>query len=457
MFLLAEDGVFTVGADWLLTVYTLLWVAAAVAIVFAVYRWLMGIARGTSSGAELPRASAHDAQRWITTGTLAVASCALAAALGAGLAVFRLSWIVLLLGAALFALIVRRPKNALPLAVVAFGLCAGAANTNGKPGRIDRSTGMLVTAPATSAEAEAQPWRRGLGSVLVDLRETQLRTGSPTRITASSDAGRVVVALPQDRCVNVRVTALRGPGRLSGAEDWPSAAVTRLARDAAIIPAGENQRGAFPAFNPPDGAVVPSGSSGTTGGPQPGRKPADLALFGQTVWAQSDSRAMVVSRQVRDRAPWVELNLRAQTAIVVRDYPDGDRQLGAPYSARTDEYPELGNSDWPANEVRARLPFPGDQRIATWDRWKRKHVGEAARLARTAAGPCAGRDELASHWTTVDTSDQAQPDAPRGVSYPSAEMLAELEAWNTQTGVRVNGLGTVENIGVVRKPAEDDR
>ena len=441
MFLLAEDGVFTIGVGLLFALFSFLALGIAAAVLIGGVRWLSRVTSGDLS--TIPQATFAEALPWITTAAVTVAVAGVAATAASVLAVFGLSWIAVVIAAALIAAIALRPRFALPLGVVTVTLCWGAAQTNGDPGLLDPSSGLLIVKPATSRVAEqSSPYRRGLGSILVDLRDTRLDRSKATSIGAIADTGRVVVALPGDRCVNLRIKAKRPEAWVN--DTRTIASVTRAARDFGLLPVAENQRGAFPAFNPPEGHVVPAESTGAIRTSLDRPAPADLALFGQTVLGDSSVRPIELTRKVREGAPWVELDLTAATAIIVRDYPPGAQQLGQEYAAKGDEYPELANADWPANEVRGQLPAPSDQRFVTWRAWKKGGVPEAARLARKAAGPCPSRDELSSHWTTVDTTDR--PDLP------DAATLRQLEAWDTQTGVRVNGLGTVKNIGVVRAP-----
>ncbi len=70
--------------------------------------------------------------------------------------------------------------------------------------RLDRQNGPVTVAPQTITDLPSEGYRSGLGPLLVDLRHTAIRlTGATLRI----DAGvrRTIVALPQDRCVNVDV------------------------------------------------------------------------------------------------------------------------------------------------------------------------------------------------------------------------------------------------------------
>ncbi len=114
------------------------------------------------------------------------------------------SWLALIAAVASLAagLTVWR-RGLLPCAVVASAIAVPAAVAHHDPVRIDPSHGVLVVRPASVGDLQPS-YRRGFGSVLVDLRRTSFGPGT-VDLSARSDTGRVVVALPRDVCLNVRV------------------------------------------------------------------------------------------------------------------------------------------------------------------------------------------------------------------------------------------------------------
>lgn len=323
-------------------------------------------------------------------------------------------------------------RAAVGLALVATALATGGATNYDASGlnRIDRSSGLMVSAPVDSAAAEKQELVRGFGSVLVDLRDTRMSTTSPTKIVARSDTGRVVVALPRNRCVNVRLRGLTIRSESAG-DNY------RETVDAAIragwLPAGEHSRTQNWFFNPVHGhpRILPTGLPGYSG--------SAVILFGWRISSPPDSDFVTTQRKSSDpNAPWIDLDLTAANEIIVRDYPAGDEVLGNasvsdPLSPdpegspsgvpalvtatirRQATYPQLENADWPARY--SLSPPDGDK----WTEWRQQKIASSVYRSQLAAGNCATRKALRNHFSEI-------PSGPR-------------------EGRRVNALGELENGG----------
>lgn len=418
------------------TLFVLFEFALGIFLVVAVSRWLWRlsdrprITQGTS-----PSQPAVDPLWWLTTIVLTSAAASLAGGVGALLGVLGFAGVALAVGVTLIVLGATSFRRlALPLALVVTFLAIGATESVSEPGRISPNRGLLTAAPRDSAAAEHQELRRGFGSVLIDLRKTTLRKDRPTRITARSDAGRVVVALPTSRCVNLQVVARPQNPVL----DTTAGTVARLATDFGVLPRGEaSERGGFAAFDPPDSSINGVQTSG----------PPGLTLFGQSLYQRSDRDDLRWTRKTTmPAAPTVQLDLRGRHAIVVRDYPDGTSVLGNVDAHPTAGYPELAGAEWPASE-RKQLPAPPPApSTKDWARWKRGGVPAAVRLARAAAGPCATQAALANYWVTVETPGFGS-DRP----FNDREIV-DLSLVHEQTGVRVSGTGAVNDLHAVRPP-----
>lgn len=132
--------------------------------------------------------------------------CALgAAAFGILLAGFGLPWVALIVAVAAVGVAVLVRRAVLPIAVVTTALALPAAAVTLAQLPIDRSAGLLTVTPTRASQIDGRALRRGVGSIFVDLRRLEASPGSTIRLRTVSDTGRVVVALPHDRCVNLRV------------------------------------------------------------------------------------------------------------------------------------------------------------------------------------------------------------------------------------------------------------
>jgi phage shock protein PspC (stress-responsive transcriptional regulator) len=129
------------------------------------------------------------------------------AAAGAVATVFGLGWGVLIVAAGVLAIGVfwMREINPgwmlLPLAA----LVLPAAVVTGLHAHLDRQIGDVEVAPASQGELSSDGYQLGVGSMLIDLRNYEWGAGAPKPLKISGGVGRTVVALPQHRCVAVRV------------------------------------------------------------------------------------------------------------------------------------------------------------------------------------------------------------------------------------------------------------
>jgi phage shock protein PspC (stress-responsive transcriptional regulator) len=312
---------------------------------------------------------------------------ALAAAVGASLmAVFGLAWVVLVIAAVLvlITVFVRRPVLA-PLPFVAAGLALPAAAFALSDHHIQRTRGVLTVRPAGPADLSTTEYRRGIGDVLVDLRGFHAAARSVTRINARSDLARVVVALPVDRCFNLRVhyrSLYDDNARLTGealhaAADWQglwnlgsgnsSLAIYEFQSREEDLRHEEQMRRA-------------GGGSWTT----------SLIAFNRSYWGSTGTW----TRESADPdAPILDLTLTSAAASRVQDYPDRTGPLADGYT-----------QDWPSS---IQPPAPPDVYRAAWSRkdhstanrvrwteWQDRSAQWAATQAKRFAGACATRADL---------------------------------------------------------------
>jgi phage shock protein PspC (stress-responsive transcriptional regulator) len=204
------------------------------------------------------------------------------AAASATLAVFGLAWVC---AAAMVALLLLtalgwprvRPWLALVIGL-SIALPAAAVAVSGVT--LDRNVFGVDEAPATAASIPGEGYVAGLGMVLVDLRGTELAPGSITRVPIRAGFGRVVVALPEDRCVGVDLT--HDSNRV-------------FARGFAE----REERGALGLTN----------------------------LFMQT----TDSARAKLHQPAPENAPKLKIEVESQLAqVLVRDYPDNYAKLDVP-------------------------------------------------------------------------------------------------------------------------------
>lgn len=395
--------------------------------------------------------------------------------LGAMLAIFGLGGIALLLGLACVAVgATFWRRGMLPMAVFATALALPAAAVALGEVRLDRSVGTLTVRPETPQDLGDGTFRRGSGTVFVDLRSMRFAPGSTTRIKAASEGGSVVVALPRGRCLNTEIRYRTAPQVRSRAAELAETSLNMLGvgRDASIFLDGaeqavgiQAQRTRLRALDTSDPAAKAFNSS--EGLSAWGRKPVGKAIPGTSAeqWARPSTDP---------DAPKVELDLTAAEPIVVRDYPD---DVGPLTDAWADgDGTQVGDAAWPANVAAPLSPIEARAdsvpRIRTranrarWVAWERRMVTWGAEQAKRYAGACATRQELRDRAIVFET----QPERLRSASGRAGARLeggptTRRSAIDQPTAgtadamlvVEVNGLGETKVVGIDRPgvPFED--
>jgi phage shock protein PspC (stress-responsive transcriptional regulator) len=140
----------------------------------------------------------------------ACATCVGLATLGvlaATATLFGFGWIaVALAAAAVVAVLVAWPRLGpawalLPLVGIALPAVAVAAGGV----KLAPDTGHVTVAPQTLAPGGVATFRAGLGTLLVDLRRTELPVTGTLNVRVQGGVRRTIVALPHDRCVHVEL------------------------------------------------------------------------------------------------------------------------------------------------------------------------------------------------------------------------------------------------------------
>ena len=334
----------------------------------------------------------------LLAGAITVASMVVAAELGALMGAFGLGWGALGLAIVLMlaGILVRR-QALLPLSMVATALTLPAAAVTLTQPPIDRSVGTLIVRPTTLSEIDGKTFRRGAGSILLDLRGLDVPNGATITARVQADLGRVVVALPRDRCFHTTVDAARLP-------------LTRTPMHMALQAIGKGH------LSTALGTVVTQGVDNPSNGfRRAGRidfEAATLTAFGRTRDNNNDGLTARYERRGAPGAPSLTLQLHGNAASIVRDYPD---HVG-PLTPAGQVYPQVGDMYWPWN---VQLPLqPGEELWADrwsrkwtktqiarrvpsmWAAWERRSIAAQAAQARRAAGVCASRRELATYWST---------------------------------------------------------
>ena len=344
---------------------------------------------------------------------ITVASMVVAAELGALMGAFGLGWGALGLAIVLMlaGILVRR-QALLPLSMVATALTLPAAAVTLTQPPIDRSVGTLIVRPTTLSEIDGKTFRRGAGSILLDLRSLDVPDGATITARVQADLGRVVVALPRDRCFHTTVDAARLP-------------LTRTPMHMALQAIGKGH------LSTALGTVVTQGVDNPSNGfRRAGRidfEAATLTAFGRTRDNNNDGLTARYERRGAPGAPSLTLQLHGNAASIVRDYPD---HVG-PLTPAGQVYPQVGDMYWPWN---VQLPLqPGEElwadrwsrkwtrrqitrRVpAMWAAWERATITAQTAQARRAAGACADNDELSTYWST-----QRYGPVPQTLAYDSA-------------------------------------
>ncbi len=273
---------------------------------------------------------------------LTTAAALAAVLLGILMAAFGLAPAALAAGVVLLAIALLRRRAVLPLAIVTAALVLPAAAVTLAQPPIDRSAGVLTVTPTRADEIDGRTFRRGTGSVLIDLRRMRIEPGRTVQVRARSDLGRVIVALPRDRCMNLRVRSRLEPRAVGGAVR----AALRMGGfmvDDLDVPLLPDQFDAIPNVG--------------------GYAHADLVAFGRSVTPDGAAGVSDYRRDHPDARGTIVLDLVGAHTNVVRDYPDWVGPLTGPQ----DWGDQVGDVNWPAS---VRLP-PSPGELAWSDRWAR--------------------------------------------------------------------------------------
>jgi len=336
---------------------------------------------------------------WLTNLLMAIAVTALAAVAGTALALFHLGGIALLtaIGILVVAFTVWR-RAVLPLSVVAGTLAISAAVQASQPVRVHPSSGLLIAHPRTPSQI-SPAYTRGAGSVLVDLRDVVLLSNRRTFISARSDLGMVVVALPRDRCVNLRVHMKRRP-----VNSLTARAARSIAIEQGALTEGQTtdiQKGGYePLVGPGD----------LQSQEKAGRFTPALIAYGQAINADQTGEVNWERRSDDPNAPWLNLDLSAGTNAIVRDYPDAlpGIRTSVPYDEGAGRWgPELARVLWPEPPPKTEMRPASRRGFAI--KPSRSDIENARVRASLAAGSCATRAQLRSHQT-IATWSKSQRD-----------------------------------------------
>ncbi|MEH3053747.1 MAG: hypothetical protein PGN13_07015 [Patulibacter minatonensis] len=298
---------------------------------------------------------------------------------------------------------------------------------------VDQTPGPLVVQPVEPGELYFEPgeydavsssfqpdgqgstrlFRRGPAPVLIDLRHLRLRDGATVNLVAQSDLDRVVVALPERRCMAVRVHERVLDRR-------PPEAYVRAAGVAGVELAHD-------APSPVGGADEGLGGSAAFGAtPRPfhfAQRDEDqlrLVGFGEAITPKDGEWR----RDVADprRAATLDLDVWTGTQVVIRDYPS-DLSLAA--IARADTQGALRDDEASLLRWPMRNETMEDQSVLSQFPFSPNLEHQAQAQANRIAGPCATDAARARVWIPVN----AQVNEPTETTW-------------------VNGLGSVRRTPV---------
>ncbi|HVF79004.1 MAG TPA: PspC domain-containing protein [Solirubrobacteraceae bacterium] len=315
---------------WLRAAFAVAALAGGLGILVYLACWLIIPAESEDPDATSPRG--------IVVLALACAGCfglATLGALGSLATVFGFGWVVVALAATVLAGALWFWPRVGPgwalLPVAALVLPSAALAVGGV--RIEPQNGSVIAAPSTLADAPV--YRSGLGTMLIDLRRSTFAAGDvPLRIEAG--VRRTIVALPNDRCVNVDI-------------------------DYHVVP--------FAAY-------VASIVTGRTDSPF-----SQVAVFGDQHFARSG-----MARNDTHRRDGPTLKIRFESAggsLYVRDYPDGINPGVEP------DWPGYPVSPEPRPDVTGTPKAAARQLIANWRARHREQVRSKRRIDALRPGPCA--------------------------------------------------------------------
>lgn len=389
--------------------------------------------------------------------------------------VFGLGWVALLAAVGLCVVGATLWRRAmLPAAVLAAAVALPAAAAALSTTRFEPSRGTLIAAPRTSDDLDpGRTLRRGVGPVLVDLRHFMPTDESrSTRIVARADHGRIVVALPQDRCFDLRIRSVVTDGPLRGgqADRTQDLAGTALMMLGAQSNESEQYLGAGQALS----RRARTREQQTVA--HYGQAVRNVSLFGRfaptpggTIRTAAPPRGPAVSVRPSSGPPrtTLDLDLRASAQIIVRDFPDdvGPLARGTTGGEGDQVSGQVGGTSWPADlrgplspGQRAWSARAGNRSVANrraWVRWEREMVRWGTAQARRYAGPCAGKFELRERTVAFFTQPQVVRTAGHTLRFPGGDrrlrssiVQAPARGLERLTKVEVNGLGEVRAVGV---------
>lgn len=267
------------------------------------------------------------------------------ALLGAVAAVFGFGWTVaiavaVLIVGTLVAWPAIRPAWVLP-PLVALTLAATVVAASGV--RIEPSAQTVIARPTTVSALPKDGYRAGLGDLLVDLRALRPAAGTTVPLRIEAGTGRTVVALPNDRCLNVEV----------------------------------DYRSTLPGMRLTDAIV---GRLGGSYGPQPVSFYDQVRFGGNGRW----------SRRSNDpRAATLRVDFRTvRGGLTLRDFPETVDPLATPewpdvVERQPPSSPEDRNPEWSESSRNS----PAVKRL--WRTWKRDSARFEREQARRRAGACA--------------------------------------------------------------------
>lgn len=363
------------------------------------------------------RDSLKAAAGWVLRVLLWATAVIVAASVGGPLAVLGFSGVALVLAGGLVLLGATSWRRAgLPLSLTAAALALTAAIVAAQPVRIDRSHGLLIAAPKRPSDVQPE-YRRGVGNVVLDLRDFVATPGSKTTLKARSDTGRVVVALPRGRCFNLEVELARGRGGDSLLFEAPMAVARSVAGYSTGVATFHGQQGLWDPS--PVESVRPE-------------SPTRLIAFGRTVFLpgfRGDAQPVSWRRRApRPGAATLLIRADVATDLIVRDYPDAAGPAFSVYESpssgtggfggETSDFldpTQVSDVSWP--EMVQVPASPGDRRwrdrlqlrqptraraarqVRLWGAWYERARAAAQERSVLGAGSCATRGDQATYWT----------------------------------------------------------
>lgn len=363
----------------------------------------------------------------------------------------RLAPVALLVGALLLAggvILWRRALLATSIGVLALttGVLVG---QDGSP--VHLSAGELYLAPSQGRDISGKTFRRGLGSVTLDMRNTVVLNRPVTRVRLQSDTGRVLVALSPRACVSVRLRVQ--PIKLNQGV-WTVAGFTHAA---GLGPLGTNPGGGAVGLDPDPFSVsrgsqydrleatgvLPKDFSGFVGwdgyGPPAqlfGRYPSRIVADDFTPTGVRPDPALRPYTLVRaasprrgNNPPILELDVRAAGSVTVRQFAADDDLLALAASEPVDVLNNLGKGRPPTPfSLSLTEGLAGAAARERWAQHERTVVRTMLSRLRQDAGNCASHEWLRDEWAIyrIGGLDREVPVADRRERLIAVNGLGEL-------------------------------